>query len=489
MSKDRQMKSEPAAVERRVYLLLFVVIAFMFWGGRTLWESSEARYGEAAREMMELGEWLVPHLGGEPHLTKPPLAYWAMIGGMKVFGVNAWGARFFASLAFLGAILCTVSIARTFDFTERTSNQAGLIYATMVLPFACGHTLTTDVFLVFLETLGVLAAVRVWWGRGNSHAWRWVFWLAFGLAFLTKGPPGWLPLLPLLVWYLIEGRRRETGRLLAPLPILAFMLVSFSWYGAVVAQDSSRLSYFLKDEIVARVASDKFERAKPVYFYLLVVSVGTAPWVFLWPGVIRRAWEACASRFASQRGWQLFLLLWVTLPFIVFTLSKSKMPLYLAPLMPAFALAFAYHFSQKWQHRFFMPTGQPRRWAIAAGAVLLVAMGIFTLLPDSAPIANSRRDFAHELKEWVEGSDTTRPIYMVMGADEYSVLFYSQMIIHQRSDIAVEEFYPFAQGKRGEGENPIYIARPRRIKKLTNDSSRIAILFQTEELAAFELVH
>ncbi|KPK99456.1 MAG: hypothetical protein AMK75_06425, partial [Planctomycetes bacterium SM23_65] len=88
---------------RREILLvvLAVVLAFGFLGTRGLYETTEGRYAEAAREMIETGDWLVPRLDYEPHWAKPPLTYWALAGGMMLLGENEWGVRLAPALAYL----------------------------------------------------------------------------------------------------------------------------------------------------------------------------------------------------------------------------------------------------------------------------------------------------------------------------------------------------------------------------------------------------
>ena len=66
---------------------------FSLLGGRSLNEPDEGRYAEIAREMIELNDWLVPHLWYVPHLDKPPLTYWAVAISISVFGENEWAVR------------------------------------------------------------------------------------------------------------------------------------------------------------------------------------------------------------------------------------------------------------------------------------------------------------------------------------------------------------------------------------------------------------
>ena len=59
----------------RLLPVLFFLLAIPLAGVRPLWEPDEGRYGETARQMVVTGDWLVPHLDGAPHLTKPPFTY------------------------------------------------------------------------------------------------------------------------------------------------------------------------------------------------------------------------------------------------------------------------------------------------------------------------------------------------------------------------------------------------------------------------------
>lgn len=74
-------------------MLTALLTAFSFQGARGLYETSEGRYAECAREMRETGNYLEPTLDYKPHWTKPPLTYWAMVAGMRLLGANAWGTR------------------------------------------------------------------------------------------------------------------------------------------------------------------------------------------------------------------------------------------------------------------------------------------------------------------------------------------------------------------------------------------------------------
>ena len=77
---------------------------FILLGSRSLNEPDEGRYSEIAREMIETGDWLVPHLWYLPHLDKPPMTCWLVAASMKLFGQNEWAARLPVALAGISGV-------------------------------------------------------------------------------------------------------------------------------------------------------------------------------------------------------------------------------------------------------------------------------------------------------------------------------------------------------------------------------------------------
>ena len=85
-------------------------IGFCFQGTRGLYETSEGRYAECAREMLETGHYLEPQLGYQPHLNKPPLTYWAIMGNLKLLGNNEWAVRLYNAVAFALTVLVVTNL-------------------------------------------------------------------------------------------------------------------------------------------------------------------------------------------------------------------------------------------------------------------------------------------------------------------------------------------------------------------------------------------
>jgi len=324
-------------------LLLAALSAIAFQGSRGLYEPTEARYAEVAREMMVSGDYVHPTLSQKPHYTKPPLTYWTIAAGMKLLGVNAWGARLGNVLAFVLTALALSEIG-AIVWGGRAGWIAGIIYISSPLPFGGVAVVSSDTLLTLWVVLTMLAFVksreaprmgaRRWWIRA-----MWVF---LGLGFMTKGPPALLPLAAIIAFRLIA--RRKTG-LADPLGMGLFLVVGLWWYLLVIYQRHELLQYFIGQEVVARNLTGSAHRNSqwfaPLAIYLPTLIVGALPWIGF---VIRRSAFTHPRTDTRQTGGLfrdlsgLVTFWWFVVPLALFCLSKSRLPLYMLQVFPPLAL-------------------------------------------------------------------------------------------------------------------------------------------------------
>lgn len=375
---------------RLVLLALAVAVGLAFQGSRGLYESTEGRYAECGLEMVRSGSWLEPTLSGRPHWTKPPLAYWAVAAGVQLAGANGWGARLGNAAAFCATVLLVAGIGAAL-WDRRTGLVAGLVYLTSLFPAGAAAILSADTLLTCFELLAVYLWVRAWRDPDPRRS-RWFvrgMWLAWGLAFMTKGPPGLLPLAALLI---VGWRSRRRVPIADPLGLLLFAVVGLGWYALVALRHPGLLSYFVGDEIVGRVASNRFRRNPewwiPFALYLPVLIAGQGPWlvtgVRLALGELRSPRAIWARARSGDAGG--LLLLWLVLPLAVFFLASSRLTLYVLPLYAPVALALARTLTRT-------PTGDPLRRTLAVALpsvlaiVLLKAAAAWALPPSPKDMA------------------------------------------------------------------------------------------------------
>ena len=179
----------------------------------------------------------------------------------------------------------------------------------------------------------------------RQTAWYMAFYILLGLAVLAKGPVGVvLPGLVVLAFLAIVGRLRQV--LLREMHLIWGLLIFFAiavpWYILVIqANGQAYIDSFFGYHNFQRFTSVVNGHDAPIYFYVLVVLLGFAPWSMYVPLAIARL------RFWRWREWRqqprqaqlsLFALVWFAVIFGFFTVATTKLPSYVLPLMPAAAI-------------------------------------------------------------------------------------------------------------------------------------------------------
>ncbi|MBI4263632.1 MAG: glycosyltransferase family 39 protein [Acidobacteria bacterium] len=319
---------------RRPVLSLTVLALLTFFlglGRQAITDSDEAFYAEAAREMVESGDWLTPHFNYEDRWQKPILYYWLTAAAYLVVGPTEWAARLWSALAGLGLTLLTWRAARRLTRRDEAAWLAGAIVATCYGCFAMARLALPDLPLAFCITLGVWAALERWWLVAG---------LAAGLGFLLKGPVALA--VPAAVLLPIWWRERSTHPVrLRDIAAAAavFAVVGLPWYVAMTLEHGPAYlqSFFVADNF-ERFAMGRFNEPRPVWFYLPIVVGGMIPWAMY---LLVLPWRSVAEvvggrRALSDEEWR--LLLWALVPLIFFTISVGKQPRYILPVLPPLAI-------------------------------------------------------------------------------------------------------------------------------------------------------
>ena len=373
------------AVGAGLVALLALALYLPGLGTEILRHPLEAKYALVAREMLEGGPWLVPHVYGEIFPDKPPLYFWAVAGlGWRAGGrIDEVTARLPAAAAALAGVLAVWALGRAL-FSARVGLLAGAALATSNLYFWYARQGHMDQFLtafVALACLGLWRRFEAGTARAAA-AWAAVAYAAMALGVLSKGLIGLaVPLLAGAGYLAATGPlRRVPARLgLAPgLPV--FLLVVLAWFGPAVAEYGA--GYFYEAAIRQHFAryARTWSHAGPWYYYFGEFPVGFLPWVLFLPGALVLAWRARAQDGPAP-GQQpvLFPLAWFVTGFVFFSLSSGKRGPYLLPIYPAAALLIGWLWDRA--------LGNPRRspWVgVPLGAVCGVAValaGVVLLVP------------------------------------------------------------------------------------------------------------
>ncbi len=306
-------------------LLLAAALALGFdLGGYPLFDPDEGRNAEVAREIAATNDYVLPHLDGLPYLDKPIVYFAAAAASMEVLGPTETAARLPAYLFTLATLALVVVFVRR-RWGADAAWLAALALATMPLVLAYARTTIMDSTLSFCTTLAILA----FWDERPVLAWA-----AIGLGSITKGPVAILiPLATLIPYALLTGR---PVRRLFPVAALGVFAL------AVSHRIPEFPHYVFVRETFERVTTTRFHRTAPFWYYFPIVPVAAFPWIV--PALARCTnwrWAWLARRVNPHAQESIFLTCWVLGPLLFFTLNQSKLPQYMLPLMPPFALAAA----------------------------------------------------------------------------------------------------------------------------------------------------
>lgn len=343
--------------------LLAAVLVFAFQGTRSLWDPDEGRFTNVALTMLDSGDFISLYRHPETfHFTKPPVTYWAIAASVAAFGWNEWAARLPNALAFLAVVALLLRMGR--HFAPHRPWLPALVYATLPVPLLAAHVVTTDTLLAATTTLAFACyAIARFESRPGFVLGMWA---AFGLAFMTKGPPALLGLAGILLFH-----RLQPGgpRLFPPLGMLLFAVVGFTWYGIVVQRHEGLLGYFLGYEVVARIATATHDRHPEwwggLYVYGLTLGLGLLPW---WPWALASA-RRIGLRWRDAEAPTRLLLCWIGVALVVFMLAKSRLPLYALPLFAPLALLMGRALQD-------MPIRKARTAIIAAIAAFVIGIKV-----------------------------------------------------------------------------------------------------------------
>ncbi|MFZ0199896.1 MAG: glycosyltransferase family 39 protein [Candidatus Sulfotelmatobacter sp.] len=330
-------------------LLLAGFCAFLFFYGLGqfgLIGADEPRYAQVAREMLERHDWITPVLGGQPWLEKPPLYYWQAMLTYRIFGVSDWAARLPSALDGTFLVLAVYFFVRR--FRRGVELDGALIAASSAGMVGYAHAASTDMALAACFSIGLLG----WWGwrESGSKICLAVFYgfMAFGT--LAKGPVA--PFLGVLVIISYAAAVREPRLVLRTLwlpGILIFCAVALPWYCAVQVRNPTFFHEFIVEHNLGRFSENLYHHTEPFWYYVPVTALALLPWtVFAMVALGRaiRTWwtdREAIARLRDCTGNQLgiFAGCWLAAPLVFFSASRSKLPGYILPAVPAGALLLA----------------------------------------------------------------------------------------------------------------------------------------------------
>lgn len=354
--------------DRFLYLLLAVVLIVLLYNLH-LWvitTGTEGVIADISRDMLARQNFMHPRLLGVNDFSQLPVPLWFTSLGMKLWGVNTFGARFFVQLSIVAQVIFTDRIARRLFGSPQIGMFAGLIYLSCPLVLACSRYLTADVFLATFE-LAIIYCILLY------HLEKWPIAL-YGLAGSLAG--GLLCggirslVLPIMVgaYVLIFGPRRywihwRHG--------IAALIMSLGLTGFWFVHVNNHLPDVWTFTHQTFWQETFFETPMhPRWQYMVSFLVGSLPW-----------WIIVIPHLAAAPLWQNPNVLqvsvcWLILPLAFYTLTGSMSLAGLLPLVAGFAILVSHlvHLLSK-QYMWLYSRWFAQIYGTLGGLALIIPLG------------------------------------------------------------------------------------------------------------------
>jgi len=390
-----------------------------------LMDMTEGRYGEIARKMATMNDWITPWFDvGVPFWGKPPLSFWMSALGIKLFGVNEFAVRI---PHFLAAFLV---VAICYDWAKRSLINpfyVTVILSTSFIFLVSSGAVMTDMALCIGSTL----AIRAFWlslrgVEGERQREKILFFIGLSLMLLAKGPVGWiLVLLPIGLWALLSRSIKETWQGLAWIQggLLA-ILMALPWYLVAEQHTPGFLHYFFYGEhwqrfTVSGWKGDLYGSAHAtqrgtIWLQFLYASL---PWSIIIPIAAWRYKLLTATKNKSEPAQlSLYLLLAGFGPCLFFTMSGNILWTYVLPGLPALALLLAMYLQRmgEVQRKKIILIGTAISGLVFVGVLGTLTLGHATDLKSAAAIVSLYQ------------KQHSPQALVFLGGRPYSAMFYSQ---------------------------------------------------------------
>lgn len=338
------------AAQNTRFAWLFIAIAwFATLGTHSLFDPDEGRYAEIPREMLASGDWVTPTLNGLPYFEKPPLQYWVTAAIYSIAGVSEATSRFWAVALAFGCLPLIFWLARGIGLSIETAWRA--VFFTAVSPFfvLVGHiTLLDQSFTFFLMAALSAFLVAQQADAGRRGRLLTIAWVALGAAVLTKGIVALVLTGGALALHAIVHRDASFLRRIAHWPgVLLFLLIVVPWFLLVEQRNPGFSKFFFVHEHFERFLTKEHKREGPVWYFLPIIVLAMLPTFGLWRRALVGAWRTAADNngFPALR----FIVLWCAFVLLFFSVSQSKLPPYVLPIIPPLMLLLARAVEDDWR--------------------------------------------------------------------------------------------------------------------------------------------
>jgi len=349
--------------------LIIVAAAILYVAGSwgvSLWDRDEAWYCQTSKQMVQSGDWVVPHFLDQPRYAKPIFIYWCQAASMTIFGANEFAARLVSGVA-MTATLTMLGVVLSRAIGGRRAMLTVLIFSSSALVITAAKMCLTDSVLLLFITGMQLCLFRLYRAAGSRRPVGWrmdhpvprsqgsrstlatamAMWVCTAMAVLTKGPVVFALMLGTMIALALLDIGRQCRSLQAWRAAIAWwkhirflrgllivLVVGLPWLLAAYLRHPDFIWKMLREPGQHFGSNQDGHWQAPGYF-LVTIWLTYFPWSLLLPTALTLGWK---HRGLPHVRFALAIILgnWVFAEMMV-----TKLPHYILPAFTSLAFLTA----------------------------------------------------------------------------------------------------------------------------------------------------
>lgn len=325
------------------FMILMAVILFNCFyhlGQFPARDWDEARHGVSAYEMLKNRNYIVNTYAYETDYwnLKPPLSFWGIILGYKIFGYSLFAMRFYSALSFaLTALLTALFALKRYGKVESLMITLLISCCSPFYRFHFARHGDSDALFMLFVVISILSAMLI-----KEHPkFLYLCGFSFSLAFLTKS---WhsLIIVAIVGMYFIVSKllfklswKQWLLFLLSALgPVLLWLIVRYQYDGLIFLQN------MLSTDLFNRVSQPLEGHTGGFFYYIqlmfmMSLTTGLLPLCLtLYYGSLKviGARDAFSRMNPNFKNDSAVYLLWIFVPLILFSFAQTKISWYAIPI-------------------------------------------------------------------------------------------------------------------------------------------------------------
>ena len=332
----------------------------------------EARHGISAYEMMQNKNYIVNTFNYDVDYwnLKPPLSFYGIILGFKLFGYSVFGMRFYSALSyFLTCIITALFAKKHHGKWSSLLTLAFLCCNYMMLKTHGARAGDADALYQLFFTIAMLAMMEIPENKSRSY----ICGACFSLAFLTKSYHAGIVLVIGGLYMLITGMIKKFKVKEWIFFLLSMVIPAGAWIIARFTQDG--LTFFmtmLTEDVLSRSSVASEGHTGNAFFYIERYFLDSGMIYGLLMLVILAAGVCLLFKKKESIKPYTGYLLWLFVPLAAFSVVSTKLNWYNYPILVPLCMLAAIAIG-----KFLENETEGLKWKKIVLAVTMITVGIY----------------------------------------------------------------------------------------------------------------